>query len=70
VGYFIDQKFRGLGIASEALDALKSWAFQDPDLILLRAESPVDNLASQKVLERINFSEWVKKKLGHLNSCK
>jgi len=55
VGYFIDQKFRGLGIASEALNALKSWAFQDTDLILLRAESPVDNLASQKVLEKNQF---------------
>ena len=55
VGYFIDQKFRGLGIASEALEAIKSWAFQDPDLNKLRAETPLDNLSSQKVLEKNQF---------------
>ena len=63
VGYFIDQKFRGLGIASEALNALKCWAFQDPDLILLRAESPVDNLASQKVLEKNQFQRMGQKEI-------
>jgi RimJ/RimL family protein N-acetyltransferase len=63
VGYFIDQKFRGLGIASEALEAIKSWAFQDPDLNKLRAETPLDNLSSQKVLEKNQFQQKGQKEI-------
>ena len=55
IGYFIDQKFRGLGFASEAVCALKTWAFKDPDLVKIKAETPVDNLKSQKVLQKNNF---------------
>ena len=55
IGYFIDQKFRGLGFASEAVGALKTWAFKDPDLVKIKAETPVDNLNSQKVLQKNNF---------------
>jgi len=63
VGYFVDQKFRGQGIASEALAALKTWAFQDPDLQMLRAETPVDNMASEKVLVKNQFHSTGQKEI-------
>jgi RimJ/RimL family protein N-acetyltransferase len=55
IGYVIDQKFRGLGFATEAVDALKNWAFKDPDLKIMKAETPILNLNSQKVLQKNNF---------------
>lgn len=55
IGYMIDQKFRGLGFATEAVHALKTWAFKDPDLKILKSEIPTLNLNSQKVLEKNNF---------------
>jgi RimJ/RimL family protein N-acetyltransferase len=55
IGYVIDQKFRGFGYATEAVNALKTWAFQDPELKIIRAETPILNLNSQKVLQKNNF---------------
>lgn len=57
IGYVMDKKFRGQGIASEAVQALADWAFLDPGLRVLRAESPVDNEASHRVLEKNNFQK-------------
>jgi RimJ/RimL family protein N-acetyltransferase len=55
IGYVIDQKYRGLGFATEAVNTLKKWAFQDPDLKIIRAETPIVNLNSQKVLQKNSF---------------
>ena len=55
IGYVIDQKFRGLGFATEAVHALKTWALKDPDLKMIQAETPTLNLNSQKVLQKNNF---------------
>jgi RimJ/RimL family protein N-acetyltransferase len=55
IGYVIDQKFRGSGFATEAVDALKNWAFKDHDLKIIKAETPILNLHSQKVLQKNNF---------------
>jgi len=55
IGYVIDQKFRGLGYATEAVHALKTWAFKNPDLKIIKAETPIINLNSQKVLQKNNF---------------
>jgi RimJ/RimL family protein N-acetyltransferase len=51
----IDQKFRGSGFATEAVGALKNWAFKDHDLKIIKAETPILNLHSQKVLQKNNF---------------
>jgi RimJ/RimL family protein N-acetyltransferase len=64
VGYVIDQKFRGQGIASEAVKALTEWAFQDAGLRILRAETPVDNAGSQRVLEKNDFQKTGEKTLS------
>jgi RimJ/RimL family protein N-acetyltransferase len=55
IGYALDQKYRGNGYAAEAVKALTSWAFQDPGLRIVRAETPCDNLASQRVLQANHF---------------
>ena len=64
MGYAIDQKFEGQGIATEAVQGLTDWAFQDKELVILRAETPVDNMGSQRVLEKNNFKKTGEKKLA------
>jgi RimJ/RimL family protein N-acetyltransferase len=63
IGYALDQKYRGQGIATEAVQALCDWAFQDADLRVIRAETPVDNKGSQRVLEKNHFEQTGKKTL-------
>ena len=63
IGYALDQKYRGLGIATEAVQALSDWAFQDQGLQLLRAETPVDNAGSQRVLIKNEFKKTGEKTL-------
>ncbi|RVU24746.1 N-acetyltransferase [Sandaracinomonas limnophila] len=55
IGYVIDQKFRNLGYANEAIEAIIDWANQDVDLKGIIAETPQNNLASQKVLQKNGF---------------
>jgi len=55
IGYAIDQKYEGQGFATEALQGLSTWAFQDAGLQTLRAETPIENLASQRVLTKTTF---------------
>jgi [ribosomal protein S5]-alanine N-acetyltransferase len=64
IGYALDEKFRGKGIATEAVQALSNWAFQDPGLHKLRAETPVDNVESQRVLEKNNFQKTGQKTIA------
>ncbi len=60
MGYALDQKFRGHGYASEAVETLARWAFQDADLQIIRAETPCENVASQRVLQLNQFIQ-----IGH-----
>jgi len=64
IGYVIDQKFRGQGIASEAVHALTEWAFQDSGLRVISAETPVDNAGSQRVLEKNDFQKTGEKTIA------
>jgi ribosomal-protein-alanine N-acetyltransferase len=64
LGYALDQKFRGQGIASEAAKAVIDWAFEDQGLRILRAETPVDNSSSQRVLEKNKFQKMGEKTLA------
>jgi RimJ/RimL family protein N-acetyltransferase len=57
IGYALDQKYRGKGYAAEAVKALTSWAFQDPGLKVVRAETPCANLSSQRVLQANQFTQ-------------
>jgi RimJ/RimL family protein N-acetyltransferase len=63
MGYALDQKFRGHGYASEAVETLARWAFQDADLQIIRAETPCENAASQRVLQVNQFIQTGQKSI-------
>lgn len=64
IGYALDEKFRGQGIATEAVQAISEWAFLDSGLHILRAETPVDNAGSQRVLEKNKFQKTGEKTIA------
>jgi [ribosomal protein S5]-alanine N-acetyltransferase len=70
VGYMIDQKFQNQGIASEALDCLLNWAFMDPVLQTVNADTPKDNLPSQKVLLKNSFIQTGEGQVEHTQTMK
>lgn len=53
--YWLDQSRRGTGIASEALDVVVHWVFQDFDIVRVQLVTHLDNQASQRVAERCGF---------------
>lgn len=55
IGYMIDGKFQNQGFASEALSCLLEWAFMDPVLKIVLADTPKNNFPSQKVLTKNGF---------------
>ena len=56
-GYGIDMRYYGRGIATEALQAIIGWAFQNNSLKTIIADTPLNHLASQRVLLKNNFVE-------------
>ncbi|ELR69850.1 GNAT family acetyltransferase [Fulvivirga imtechensis AK7] len=63
-GYFIDKKYHSQGLASEALAALVNWVFSHPGAEAIRADTPVDNISSQRVLDKNRFV-----KIGEHDRC-
>lgn len=55
VGYGLDIAFRGRGFMSEALQSLIAWAFSQPHIVTVIAETERANLPSQRVLERLGM---------------
>ena len=58
VGYWVDQKRNGRGLASAALGELVDYAFGELGLHRLEAGTLVDNVASQRVLEKNVFERF------------
>lgn len=56
VGYGLDLRYHGMGFATEALQALCNWGFTHSSLLAIVADTPVQHLASQKVLIKSGFS--------------
>ena len=56
VGYWVDEARNGRGLASAAVAALAETAFGELELHRLEAGALVDNVASQRVLERNRFT--------------
>ncbi len=56
IGYGIAEEYRGFGYATEALETILEWAFDQPGVTSVAAETGPDNLASQRVLEKCGFS--------------
>ena len=56
IGYGILDSYQGLGYASEAVSAAVAWAFQNPELQAVEAETDPENTASQRVLKKCGFT--------------
>lgn len=55
IGYYIDQRHEGKGVASEGLRLFIAWLEQDQSLKEIVADTQVHNIASQRVLEKNGF---------------
>ncbi len=55
IGYGISTKYQGRGYATEAVDAMVTWALRQPEVKRVEAETEPDNIASQRVLEKCGF---------------
>ena len=55
IGYGIADDYQGCGYATEAVAALTDWAFKQPGVTCIMAETEASNTASQRVLEKIGF---------------
>ena len=56
IGYGVLEGFRGQGFATEAVKAALGWAFGDPEVTSVEAETEPGNAASQRVLEKCGFT--------------
>jgi [ribosomal protein S5]-alanine N-acetyltransferase len=56
IGYSVSAAHRRQGVAGEAVGGLVEWAFEQPDVMLIRARCEPDNAASIRVLEANGFA--------------
>lgn len=56
IGYGVLPEYRGLGYATEAVDALARWALCQSGVCRVEAETESGNRASQRVLEKCGFA--------------
>lgn len=56
IGYGIAERYQNQGFATEAVQAVVAWAFGDPDVTAIEAETDAGNIASQRVLEKCGFA--------------
>lgn len=55
IGFVIDKKFRNQGYAKEAVQLMLEYGFNDLQLTEVWASTEKDNLAPQKLLEKLEF---------------
>ena len=55
IGYGIADDYQGHGYATEAVAALTDWAFRQPGVMCIMAETEETNTASQRVLKKTGF---------------
>ncbi|MBT2456126.1 GNAT family N-acetyltransferase [Streptomyces sp. ISL-86] len=58
VGYWVDQKWTGKGLATAALEEVCRIARDEVGLHRVEAGTLVDNVASQRVLAKVGFEEY------------
>jgi RimJ/RimL family protein N-acetyltransferase len=56
IGYGILEEYQKQGYATESVKAALDWAFQNPEVTAIEAETEPDNTASQRVLEKCGFA--------------
>ena len=57
IGYFLVPRERGKGYCSEAVKIMVDYLFLSKDNVRIQAHTDVNNVASQKVLERTGFKK-------------
>jgi len=55
IGYFVDKKFENQGFATEAVKMLTNWMFQNKHLEGIIADTLLEGIGSQKVLQKAGF---------------
>jgi len=65
VGYGVAESYRKMGYMSEALQAFTQWAFEQPDVKIILAETDKTNLASQKTLIKSMFQPFAETDLNY-----
>ena len=55
IGYGIEPEYEGRGFTTEAVIAMTKWAFAQPGVLRIEAETEPDNIASQRVLQKSGF---------------
>lgn len=55
IGYGINDEYQGYGYATEAVKAVSEWAFKQPNVTALEAETNEDNISSKRVLDKCGF---------------
>ncbi len=56
LGYVLARKYWNQGYMTEAARALTAWAFQQPQIYRVYATTSVDNIGSQRVMEKIGMT--------------
>lgn len=56
IGYGISKEYQNNGYATEAVKAVLGWAFDNPNVISVEAETDSGNEPSKKVLEKCGFT--------------
>lgn len=56
IGYVLARSHWGRGLMTEAASTLRDWAFSQPEIYRLYATTSVDNVRSQRVLEKIGMT--------------
>ena len=55
IGYGISKPFQNQGFASEAVQAVVTWALKEPHVTAIESETDADNISSQRVLGKCGF---------------
>jgi [ribosomal protein S5]-alanine N-acetyltransferase len=58
IGYGTYLAFEGKGFMTEAVGEMVRWAFEQPNVQSVKAQTDPTNIASQKILEKNNFVEY------------
>ncbi len=58
IGYGTHDEFQGKGFMTEAIRAVSAWAFNQPGVETILAETDRANLASHKTLQKNNFRQY------------
>lgn len=56
IGYGVDEEYEGNGYATEGVNGICNWAFSTEQVSFIEAETGVDNIASQRVLQKNGFA--------------